>query len=269
LYPYGDPVPPNRPGGPVMTQSAPVYDDGDERAARWTLRFLAVAVLVAVMAATVMFSLFSLDDSAPSSSAGGSSQAVETVTTQPAQPQIGPLPNTEVPGYVSSRKSALASTRDERVAVVSLAKYSTQTQAKALVGSLPVVALLVAPPGIAPSVVTGDLAAWTRAQSETSSTELAEIKKLIPTVTDPAFKSFYASEVTRLEKALKTFAPDSALVFGVVVRGPASALQALGAKGEVRLVDVGDTATPAPNTVYRGLRPEEVAKANEPPLRPV
>jgi hypothetical protein len=58
-------------------------------------------------------------------------------------------------------------------------------------------------------------------------------------------------------------------VFGMVVKAPAAALQALGAKAEVRLVDVAENATQDPKAVYRGLRPEETAKANEPPLRPV
>jgi hypothetical protein len=156
------------------------------------------------------------------------------------------------------------------VAVVSFAKYSTQAQAKTLTGAaLQPVALLVAPPGTAPAVVTGDLAAWVTSQTQANRTELDEIKKLIPTVTDAAFKAFYTEEVARLEKSLKNFAPTSAMVFGAVVKGPAAALQALGARSEVRLVDVADTATPDPKAVYRGLRPEEVARANVPPMRPV
>jgi len=121
---------------------------------------------------------------------------------------------------------------------------------------------------VAPAVVTGDLAAWARSQTDATTTERDEIKKLIPTVTDPAFKTFYTSEVARLDKALKNFAPDSALVFGLVIKGPATALQALGAKAEVRLVDVAETATVAPDAIFAGLRPEEVAKANDPAMRP-
>jgi hypothetical protein len=258
LYPYGD----------TRTDFAPVHDDGDERAARWTLRFLAVALFVAVLAVTTFVSLMIVhhDDVAPTASAPAG--PVETVTTVPTPPQVGPAPGTDLPGYVTARKAALTAATDDRLAVVSLAKYSTQAQAKTLIGTLPVVALLVAPPGIAPAAVTGDLAAWATAQTAATTAERDEIKKLLPTVTDPAFKTFYNAEVARLDKALTTFAPTSALVFGVVVKGPATALQALGAKTEVRLVDVADTAIAAPNAVYRGLRPEEVAKANDPALRP-
>ena len=260
MYPYGD----------TRRESPPIYvDDADERAARWTLRLLAVSVTVVVLAATVVFSLMALqDDPAPSDRVAQQPENVETVTTLPPPPEYGPAPGSEVPGYVASRKAALAANRDERVAVVSFAKYSTQAQSKTLIGSLQPVALLVAPPGAAPSVVTGDLAAWVATQTEETRAEREEIRKLIPTVTDAAFKTFYNEEVARLDKVLKNFSPTSSMVFGAVVRGPAAALQALGAKSDVRLVDVTDTATPDAKAVFRGLRPEEVARANEPPMRP-
>jgi hypothetical protein len=255
LHPYGD----------TRVETRPTYDDREERAARWTIRFLGVSLFVAVLGATLVISLSTLKDDAPAPR----QERVETVVTTPPAPEVGPAPGTAVPAYIAERKTALAGVRDERVAVVSFAKYSTQAQAKALAGSAPIVALLVAPPGVGPSVVTGDLAAWTKAQTEETRIERDEIKKLIPTVTDQAFKTFYTEEVARLDKALKSFEPTSALVFGMVVKAPAAALQALGAKAEVRLVDVAPNADEDPRAVYRGLRPEETAKANDPPLRPV
>lgn len=259
MYPYGD----------IRTETMPGYgDDGDDRAARRTVRLLAVAVFVAVLAGTVYLSLSALGDDAASGGDAARLGGTETVTTVPAPMQVGPAPGTELAGYVTTRKSALAAARDERVAVVSLVKYSTQAQAKALVGATPIVSLLVAPPGTGPEVVTGDLSAWAKTQAAATIAERDEIKKLIPTVGDPAFKTFYTEEVARLDKALQNFAPDSAMVFGVVVRGPAAALQALGARAEVRLVDMAETANPAADAVYRGLRPEEVAKAGEPAMRP-
>lgn len=258
MHPYGD----------TRTDTRPIdVDYGDERAARRTLRFLALALFVAVLGATVVLSLNALEDE--ERKPASSRQNVETVTTLPPPPEVGPAPGTDLPGYIASRKSALAGVRDERVAIVSLGKYVTQAQARTLVGSTPVVALLVAPPGTAPATVTGDLAAWVRSQTEATRVERDEIRKLIPTVDDPSFKTFYTQEVDRLDKALKNFAPDSAMVFGVVVKGPGPALQALGAKADVRLVDVAENATTDPKAVYRGLRPEEKAKANDPPLRPV
>ncbi len=259
MYPYGD----------TRTETLPEYHDGDDRAARRTGRLLAVALFVAVVSVTVFVSLSALNDDEPALSDDDARPgAVETVTTLPPPPQVGPPPGTELAGYVAARKAALAAVRDERVAVVSLAKYSTQAQAKTLVGATPIVSLLVAPPGTGPAVVAGDLAAWTKAQTAANTAERDEIKKILPTVTDPAFKAFYTEEIARLDQALKSVAPDSAMVFGVVVRGPAVALQALGARTEVRLVDVAETASPTADAVYRGLRPEEVAKAGEPAMRP-
>ena len=257
MYPYGD----------TRTETVPVYDDRDERAARWTLRFLAVALFVAVLSVTAFVSLSIIHDD-PRPTGSQSAPAVEAVTTLPPRTEVGPAPGADLAGYVTARKAALAAASGQRVAVVSLTKYSTQAQAKALIGTAPVVALLVAPPGIAPAVVTGDLAAWTTSQTAATTTERDEIKKLIPTVTDAAFKNFYNAEVARLDKALKNFVPTSAMVFGMVVKAPAAALKTLGAKAEVRLVDLAPTAAPAPDTIFRGLRPEETAKANEPPLRP-
>lgn len=259
MYPYGDTRTQNYP--------PPVSDDRDERAAVWTARAFYAAVFIAVVCGAIFLSLWSIHDDEPAAK-NVPPPVVETVTTLAPPTAVGPAPGTELPGYVSARKAVLAANREERLAVVSLAKYSTQAQVKTLVGTNPVVALLVAPAGTAPAVVTGDLAVWAKAQTATTQSERDEIKKLIPTVDDPAFKTFYTQEVTRLDKALKAFDPNSAMVFGVVVKAPAAALQALGAKAEVRLVDLADTATPTNDPVFRGLRPEETAKANEPPLRP-
>jgi hypothetical protein len=259
LYPYGETRTDNHP--------PPLVDDGDERAAVWTARAFYAAVFIAVICGAIFVGLWSISDDEPAAK-NVPPPVVETVTTLPPATTVGPNPGTELPGYVSTRKAALAANREERVAVVSLAKYSTQAQVKTLLGTNAVVALLVAPAGTAPAVVTGDLAAWAKTQTAATQSERDEIKKLIPTVDDPAFKTFYTQEVTRLDKALKAFDPASAIVFGVVVKAPAAALQALGAKAEVRLVDLADTATPTADPVYRGLRPEETAKANEPPLRP-
>lgn len=257
MYPYGD----------TRYGTRPMSDPRDERAALWTIRLLAVALFVVVLATTLAVSLMTLHGQ----SAPAKDVAVSPASQAPAAPRavtdLGPQPGVDVVGYAQNRRDALAAIRDDRVAVVSLAKYSTEAQAKALAGTQPV-ALLVAPPGVGPSVVKTDIATWVKTQTDSTRSERDEIAKLLPTVDDPAFKTFYKSEVDRLDKALKNFAPDSAMVFGLVVRAPAPALQALGARPEVRLVDVGDFAEADQNAVYRGLRPEEQTKANEPSLRP-
>lgn len=257
---YGD-----RPGGPPDPQTHWADPDSD-RAARWTVRLLAVALFVVVIAVVLRLTLLSLDDE---SSGAANAPTGGQAAAQPAVVEdLGPEPAVDVVAYAQDRRGALAAARGERVAVVSLGAYATQTQAKALVGTIPVVALLVAPPGMAPSVVVGDLGTWTIAQTRTFREERDEIRKLIPTVTDPAFKDFYIAEVDRLDKASNALTPTSAIVFGVVVRGQAQALQALGARTEIRLVDVADGSQPSPETTYRGLRPEEQARTNEPATRP-
>jgi hypothetical protein len=182
---------------------------------------------------------------------------------------IGPAPGADVPTYIKDRKKALADATGDRFAVVSLKEYTTEGQARALVGSTEVVALLAAAPGGQPSVVTGDLAAWVDAQTAQSRAERDEIQRLIPTVKDdPGFEEFYRSEVERLDKVVRSIRPDGDLVFGAVVRAPAGALQELGRKPEVRLVDVSEGPDRAPKPDYRGLRPEETSRANDPNTRP-
>jgi hypothetical protein len=260
LHPYAD----------TRFDSRPRSDDDDERAARWTVRFLAIGFFVAVLAVTLVISLKSLDGMAGTASvATASGDSGPPTTFSPVVTDLGPQLGVDLAGYIQNRRAAVAATHDDRVAVVSMVKYSTEAQARALAGSLPVLALLVAPPGVAPAMVTTDLATWAKSQTDATRTEQDEIKKLLPTVDDPAFKTFYQSEIDRLTKALKNFAPDGAIVFGVVVRAPAAALQALNARADVRLVDVGATAQADPKATYRGLRPEETVKANDPPLRPL
>jgi hypothetical protein len=53
------------------------------------------------------------------------------------------------------------------------------------------------------------------------------------------------------------------------VKSAVPTLQQLGTKTEVRMVDVGSSAEPLPRLDYRGLRPEETTKANEPNTRPL
>ncbi|MDQ6725647.1 MAG: hypothetical protein M3066_05725 [Actinomycetota bacterium] len=239
--------------------------DRSDRAARWTLRFTAVALFVAVIAVVLRVSLQSLNTS-PSSSRdqGGGAATAGPATVD----DLGPQPGVDIADYSGNRRAALEAATGERVAVASLNAYSTEAQTRALAGTLPVVALLVAAPGSGPSAVVGSLGTWASAQSAKIRDERNEIEKLLPTVTDTAFKDFYTSEVDRLDKAAGALTPTAPVVFAVVVRGPAATLRALAARPEVRLVDVGDGAQTGAQATFRGLRPEEKATAGDPPLRP-
>jgi len=236
-----------------------------DRAARWTLRLTAVALFVVVIAVVLRLSLSSLDGrttSSPDHAAAQAGGGPVTVT------DLGPEPAVDLVAYSRNRKAALAAASAERVAVVSLNAYSTEALVKAMTGSLSVISLLVAAPDAAPSPVVGSLATWANGQTQKIRDERDEIRKLLPTVTDPAFKDFYTAEVDRLDKAASALTPSAPIVFAAVVRGPAAALQALGARSEVRLVDVGEGADVAPKATFRGLRPEEKTVAGDPPIRP-
>jgi hypothetical protein len=182
---------------------------------------------------------------------------------------IGPPPGVDLSAYVDSRKQALSTATGDRVAVVSFNDYATEARARSLAGGAEILGMLAAAPGGAPSLVTGDVAGWVTAQTADARAERDEINALIPTVKDdPGFQSFYKDEVDRLNKLINGIRPNGNLVFAVVVRAPVPALQELAQRPEVRLVDVGPDADPGPKPAYRGIRPEETAKANDPNTRP-
>ncbi len=248
-------------GEPATTASG---TDAD-RAARWTIRLLAVAVFVVVIAIVLRLTVSSLATSNRSSSSDrAGAQAGRSTTVD----DLGPQPGVDVATYAQNRRGALAGATGDRVAVVSLSSYATEAQARSLVGSLAVLALLVAPSETAPSTVVGSLTTWANGQTTALRDERDEIRKLLPTVTDPAFKDFYTTEIDRLDKAAQAVSPIAPIVFGVVAKGPAAALQALGARPGLRLVDVGEGSQAGTKATYRGLRPEERLKANDPPIRP-
>lgn len=239
--------------------------DEDDRAARRTIRLGAVALFVVVIAVVLRLSLLALDDNGSTSSKRSTNQA----QAGPVMVEdLGPVPGVELAAYSRNRRAALAAVTGDRVAVASLNAYSTEATVKALAGPLTIVALLVAPPDTAPSTVVGGLGPWADGQATKIREERDEIEKLIPTVTDSAFTDFYTAEVDRLDKAASALTPGSPVVFAAVVRGPAAALQALGARTEVRLVDVGEGARATAQATFRGLRPEEKSTTGDPPIRP-
>lgn len=257
-------------------QQPPRYDDDgtvSERTARLTVTILAASFIVLMIGVVVFFTVKTIRQR---------EQATDVPVleeTRPTTPEdaarvvggLGPPQGTQVAQYISTRKEALAAATGDRIAVVSFAGYQTETKAKSLVAPAEIVGLLVAPPGGQPAVVTKDLATWAREQTAEVRAERAEIEKLIPTArNDPSFQAFYRTELERLDKLLNAMKPTGELVFGAVVKSAAPALQQLGTKTEVRLVDVGPTADPLPRAGdYRGLRPEETTKANEPNTRPL
>ena len=255
-------------------QEPPRYDDDtvSERKARLTLTILAASFIVLMIGVVVFFTVKSIRQREQGTDVPVVEQTRPTTPEEAARVVggLGPPQGTQVAQYITTRKEALATATGDRIAVVSFAKYQTEARAKSLAAPAEVVALLVAPPGGQPSVVTKDLTTWAREQTAEVRAERAEIEKLIPTArNDPSFQAFYRTELERLDKLLNAIKPSGELVFGAVVKSAVPALQQLGTKTEVRLVDVGNSAEPLPRLDYRGLRPEETTKANEPNTRPL
>jgi hypothetical protein len=183
---------------------------------------------------------------------------------------IGPLNGTDLGQYLTDRQAALQKATGQRVAVVSFSRYMSEAEARTAVGRLNVVALLAAPPGGTPSLVSTDMAQWAQQQRAAATTERDQTQEYLKNgVDDPDYKTFYQSEVNRLNRLIATIKPDGQLVFGAVVRGPVADLQSIGSgHKDVRLVDVGASDKVTSRTEYRGLRPEETAKANQTAPRP-
>jgi hypothetical protein len=182
---------------------------------------------------------------------------------------IGPLDGTDITPYIAGRQAVLQKASGDRAAVVSFDHYATETEARAVVGKLPINALLAAPPGAAPSVVTGDMAAWAQQQRQSAAQERDQTQELLKNgVDDPEYRTFYQQEVARLTKVLGGIDPKGKVVFGLVVQGSAADLQALAKQPGVRLVDVASSAKVSDRTEYRGIRPEQTATVNQHDPRP-
>ena len=254
---------------PSPRRDDPRYDVS-ERSARLLVTLAVCSVAVLIVGLVVFFTVKTIRQHDRGSD-NPALAAPKTTTPEDAERVvggIGPPPGIDVVTYVNQRKAALAAATGDRIAVVSFNAYTSDTKAKAAVDGTEVVALLAAAPGGQPAVVTGDLTAWVTAQTADARSERDEIQRLIPTAgNDPQFQSFYKSEVDRLNKLIASIKPDG-VVFAIVVKGPAATLQQLASKPDIRLVDVGLSADPGDKPDYRGLRPEESSKANDPNTRP-
>jgi hypothetical protein len=234
----------------------PGRDPDAERSIRRVLLLLAAALVVVGVGGLVAVTL---GDRSSSSSDSG---------TVAAPAAVGPAPGADLAPYHADRSAALAAAKGQRLAVVSFDAYRSEAAARSAVGQLEVRSLLAAVPGGAPSVVDGTLPAWLDQQMASTRSDRDEIQKLLPTVDDAQFRDFYKGEIDRLTKLIDAVKPDGALVFAVLVRGPATGLQALSRTPGVRLVDVTATSTLDPKASVRGVRPEEKDRADDPPNRP-
>jgi hypothetical protein len=185
---------------------------------------------------------------------------------------IGPLSGRNLTTYALDRRKELLQASGTRAAVISFGAYKTEADARRLVQGVAIKALMVAPPGSAPGVVTGDLAAWAERAQAAAAEDWAQFQQLMPTydpVEDAPFIEDAKAKMSQLARVHETARADGDVVFGVVVVGDTGNLRRLANTTGVRLVDVGSSAEVPALTRIRGIRPEETALAGEPLTRPV
>lgn len=182
---------------------------------------------------------------------------------------LGPLAGADLDNYVKSRQKPLSEVKGQRIAVVSLSRYTSEGESRTAVGNTEVLAMLAASPGGEPSIAQGDLKQWAAEQKTKAKEEREGLEKMLRDTDDPGFQKDFKDEIARLNALAEKVNPAGPVVFGVVVRADAQRLRDLARSPGVRLVDVGSSATPGKSPVYRGLRPEETAKAGNPRTRPL
>jgi len=235
----------------------------EPRFKREHLIWVAAGIIIVVLGVSLAVVLAQRNNSGDEAQLLGQSEVGGTVAA------IGPLDGTEITPYIAERQTALQKASGERAALVSLDHYATEGEARAAVGQLQVIDLLAAPPGAAPSVVTGDMAAWVQQQKDSTAHERDQTAELLKNgVDDPEYRTFYQQEVARLNKVLAGIDPKGKVVFGLAVRGSTADLQALAKHPGVRLVDVAPSAKVGDRTEYRGIRPEQNVTVNQHDPRP-
>lgn len=246
----------------------PGSTDYGERAARRVLLLFAASLIVVGIGGLVAVSVRTGDDK-PAAATNGPTSATTTIVGGVAViREMGPALDEDLVPYLKARAADLAKAKGERAAVVSFRQYLPEGQARAVAGGAEVSELLAALPGGAPAVVTGSIGDWLNDQFAATREERVNILQMLPTVDDPQFRADYSARVAELNRTLDAVNPGEPLVSGMVVRAPAAALQALARRSEVRAVDVGPSAAVAKDAIFRGIRPEEVTYANQPPSRP-
>ena len=237
----------------------------DQRAAVRTIRFAVVAFGAVLISATVLIAVKVADrtDRGVARVGGGGTPGASAGS-------IGPAAGTDIAAYVAERRTVLAEVgdSDRRVAVVVFTRYRTDDDAADVLATSTVERRLVAVPGATPEVVVGSLEDWAKGAKARAEEERARIAELVPTVSDPEFSSFYASELVRLGSVADAVDPSGEIVYAVVVVAKGADLRALAARSAIRLVDVGSSDRIDPNDTYRAPLPDELTTISDQQTRP-
>jgi hypothetical protein len=244
-------------------------DEHDHRAAVRTIRLAVVAfgaVLISVVVLLAVKVVERTDGGLATVGGGGTPGA--------SAGSIGPAAGTDIARYGEERRARLAEVGDDdrRVAVVTFTRYRTDADALDVLTTTnvkaPVERRLVAVPGASPDDGKGPLEAWAEDAKARAKEERARIAELAPTVSDPEFSSFYASELVRLDAVAEATDPDGAVVYAVVLVARGSELRALAERSAVRLVDVGSSDRIDTEDTYRAPMPDELTTIADPQQRP-
>ncbi|MEY2590204.1 MAG: hypothetical protein QOJ67_2188 [Acidimicrobiaceae bacterium] len=244
-------------------------DDQDHRAAVRTIRLAVVAFGALLIGVTVLIAVKVADRTD-----GGVATVGGHGTPGASAGSIGPPAGADIAGYRTTRQAMLAPVgdADRRVAVVSFTRYRTEAEAASVLpttgASVDVLARLVAVPGAMPEMVIGSLTDWAADETARVAEERSRIAELAPTVSDPEFSTFYASELVRLGAVAAAIDPGGPIVYGYVVVGKGADLRALAARAAVRLVDVGGSDRFDAKDTFRAPLPDEVSTIADPQTRP-
>ena len=223
-------------------------------ATRTAVRVVRALSLLAIGGVAIGFVLLQDDDDADDA------PIVPELATTTLPPDVP----ASVDAFVTDRADALAAADGRHDAVVSLISYRSAEGVTAIAGraGAEVVAVLVAPPGGPPAVVTDSLADWVEERRAVAAEERAALAEILPTV-DPAdpFAAAYLEDIARLDAELAGLETGADLIYGFTTTASADALRELALRADVRLVDVG-------GVLPVGLRPEEVDRVGQPPTRP-
>ena len=225
-------------------------DQEDARGIERLLHFLAGGVVIFLLGAGVLvISAINQGSDSPATAAAA-----------------GPQAGTPVQVYIGQRHLALASAEGESTAIVSLREYVPDDGAQGIISGAAVLRYLVAAPGGAPEV-TEDVARWRVDARLRAVEERDALSEQISSTQEAEFAQVAQQDVDRLNKLIQSLDAKGPVIFGAVVEDDAKALAKLVTHPKVRLVDT-ILPSPASDSTTRGVRPEEVDTAGNPPVRP-
>jgi hypothetical protein len=201
------------------------------------------------------------------------------IETRPSVPgpsalgEVGPSPGVDVATYIDTKRKLLAdrakqAPKESSFAVVSFDRYQSAAETDGFVKARKLeahsVEVRVPLPGYPSEALSLEgasvpevLASWRQRSLATLTDELAELRKIIPTVDDKEFKSVYQEDAESRSNAIAILEGDGSVVFGLLLRGSHADLLKAGQVAGVRLVDLPEEPAITPETHrFKALPPQ-------------